>query len=97
MVEYNFIDKKELINECAYHLAMLQKKANKYYYINKNQDMSNYILDKVVALKDMFIILGICGEVYQKAYTIYDFRNSGSENFILTPELKEELENFNYD
>lgn len=89
-----FIEKKELINEFAKEMARLQKKADKYYYIDNNKEMSDYVLIYATELKDFASKLGICERMYREAYKIYDFRNSGSEEYIPSKEQLEELKNW---
>ena len=89
-----FIEKKELINEFAKEMARLQKKADKYYYIDNNKEMSDYVLIYATELKDFASKLGICERMYREAYKIYDFRNSGREEYIPSKEQLEELKNW---
>lgn len=89
-----FIYKKELISEFAKELARLQKKADKYYYIFKDKEMSDYLLNCADEIKAFSQRLGICNEVYKKAYKIYDFRNSGKKDYILSEKQIEELKNW---
>lgn len=72
-----------VIKVFAEKIAELQQKADKFYYEDKNQDMSSFLLDKVSALKEICILLGITSEVYIKAKKIYDFTNSGKSGYIL--------------
>ena len=53
----------------------------------KDKDMSNFELDKVTPLKYLSNKLGITKKVYEEAYKIYDFRNSGKKGF--EPNLEE--------
>jgi hypothetical protein len=55
--------------------------------------MSSYTLDKVIPLRDMCRDLGIEKQVYEEAYKIYDFRNSGKDDY--EPDL-ELLKNYTY-
>ena len=87
-----FIEKKELISKFAKEMARLQKKADKYYYIEGNKEMSEYVLIYAVELKNFASKLGICEEMYDEAYTIYDFRNSGKKHYMPSKEQLEELE-----
>ena len=89
-----FIEKKELINKFAKEMARLQKKADKYYYIDDNKEMADYVLIYAVELKNFASKLGICDEMYQEAYTIYDFRNSGKKDYTPSKEQLEELKNW---
>ena len=78
-----FITKKKLVKEFAKKIASLQKYADKQHYIAKDRSMCLRFLDKVIPLKDMCLKLGICDEVYNEAYKIYDFRNSGKPEYTL--------------
>lgn len=86
-----FIDKKELVSKFAKEMARLQKKADKYYYINDNREMADYVLINASYLKELAIKLGICKEMYEEAYIIYDFRSSGKKDYKPTEEQLEEL------
>lgn len=88
---YEFIEKKELIQKFAKEMARLQKKADKYYYIDNNKNMADYVLIYATELKGFASKLGICEEMYQEAYKIYDFRNSGKKEYKLSQEQLEEL------
>ena len=94
MKVYEFIEKQELINKFAKEMARLQKKADKYYYIENNKEMADYVLIYVIELKGLASELEICEEMYQEAYKIYDFRNSGKKGYTLTKEQLEELKNW---
>ena len=89
-----FIEKKELISKFAKEMARLQKKADKYYYIENDKNMSDYILVYATELKEFASKLGICEEMYQEAYKIYDFRNSGKKEYTPSQEQLEELRNW---
>lgn len=89
-----FIEKKELISKFAKEMARLQKKADKYYYIENDKNMSDYILIYAAELKEFANKLGICEEMYQEAYKIYDFRNSGKKEYVPIQEQLEELRNW---
>ena len=91
---YKFIDRKELIGKFAKEMARLQKKADKYYYINKDIGMADFVLNYATKVKELASKLGICDEMYQEAYKIYDFRHSGSRDHILSTEEVEELKNW---
>lgn len=82
-----FIEKKELINEFAKEMARLQKQADKYYYIDNDKEMADFCLIYATELKQIASKLGICKEMYDEAYKIYDFRNSGKSE----KEVKKEL------
>ena len=92
MKVYQFIERKELIYKFAKEMARLQKKADKYYYIDNNKEMSDYVLIYATELKDFASKLGICEEMYREAYKIYDFRNSGKKGHVPSVEQLEELE-----
>ena len=91
---YEFIEKKELISKFAKEMARLQKKADKYYYVENNKEMADYVLIYAVELKDFASKLGICEEMYHEALKIYDFSNSGKKEYNLTKEQLEELKNW---
>lgn len=88
---YEFIEKKELISKFAKELARLQKKADKYYYIEDNKDMADFVLNYASEVKELAIKLGICDEVYKEAYKIYNFNFSGKRRYVPTKEQLEEL------
>ncbi len=92
MKVYELIERKELISKFAKEMARLQKKADKYYYIDNNKEMADYVLIYATELKDFASKLGICEEMYQEAYKIYDFRNSGKKGHVPSVEQLEELE-----
>lgn len=77
------MDRENTINVFAEEYAKIQKKADKYYYINNNTTMSSFILDEAIVIRDLAIKLGIWVDVYAKALKIYDFRNSGKKGYIL--------------
>ncbi len=77
------MDRQEVINIFAQEMAKTQKKADKFYYEQNNKDMSSYCEDHALVIKNLAIKLGICEEVYQEAYKIYDFRNSGKTGYTL--------------
>lgn len=81
--------KKKLIKVFAIDLAYKQKKADYYYYIKKDQKMSSFMLDGVWHMKKLLSAFGITSRVYQKAYAIYDFRNSGRDGY--EQEIEERL------
>lgn len=86
-----FIEKDALVGEFAEEMARLQKKCDKYYYIDKDMNLCDYIQAKIDGLKDLSIKLGICEEMYEKAYQIYDFRNSGKKDYVPSKEQLEEM------
>ena len=89
-----FIEKKELIDKFAKEMARLQKKADKYYYIENDKDVSDYILIYATELKEFASKLGIREEMYQEAFKIYNFKNSGKTGYKLTEKELEELKNW---
>ena len=91
---YEFIERKELIGKFAKEMARLQKKADKYYYINKDIGMADFVLNYATEVKELASKLGICEEMYQEAYKIYDFRRSGSRDYELSEEEINELKNW---
>ena len=88
------IEKKELINKFAKEMARLQKKADRYYYVENNKEMSDYMLIYASELRDFASKLGIKQEMYQEAYKIYNFKNSGKTGYKPTTEELEELKNW---
>lgn len=76
-------DRRILIEAFAAEVAEYQRKADVAYYIRHDQDHSSFLLDCAWAIKNLAIKLGICGEVYQRAYEYYDFRNSGKSGYTL--------------
>lgn len=92
-----FIIKKRLIKKFAEELAYLQIRADWWYYVasgnkEENQKMSNMELEGVTELRCICHDLGILKEVYDEAYKIYDFRNSGKKNHIADIELIKQLD-----
>lgn len=94
MKVFEFIEKKELINKFAKEIARLQKKADRYYYIENDKEMADYVLIYAIELKEFASKLGICEEMYQEAYKIYDFRNSGKDGYVPNADQLEELRNW---
>lgn len=91
-----FITKKKLIKKFAEELAYLQIRADWWYYVSQvkeeeKQNMSSMELDAVTELRCICHDLGIIKEVYDKAYKIYDFRNSGKKDFVPNVELIKKL------
>ena len=86
-----FITRKRLIKEFAKEMAYLQMRADKYYYIHKDQNMSDFMLNYASELKDFSKKLGICNDMYQEAYKLYDFRKSGKKDYIPSKEVLERL------
>jgi len=74
---------KAVVEAFAQELACWQKMADVAYYVNGNQEESSSLVDKAFAIKELANKLGICGDVYERAYQIYDFRNSGKEGYTL--------------
>ncbi|MFG6369465.1 MAG: hypothetical protein K1W16_13830 [Lachnospiraceae bacterium] len=92
-----FITKKKLIKKMAEELAYLQIRADWWYYVSNSnneekQKMSNMELEGVTELCCICHDLGILKEVYDEAYKIYDFKNSGKRNFIADVELIKQLD-----
>ena len=85
------LTKKRLIKEFAEEMARLQKRADRWYYIDKNQEMADFVLNYASEIKDFASKLGICDEMYQEAYKIYDFRNSGKKDYKPSKETLEML------
>lgn len=95
-----FITKKKLIKKLAEELAYLQIRADWWYYcfpsekVDENttkQDMSSMELDGVTELRCICSDLGILNKVYDEAYKIYDFRNSGKKDYVPDVGLIEQL------
>ena len=102
-----FIRKKKLIKTLAEELAYLQINADWWYYcfgggsnpdkvLDENtgttvRDMSSSDLDLVTEVRAIAKELGILPQVYEEAYKIYDFRNSGKKDFVADTELIEKL------
>jgi hypothetical protein len=86
------VRRKTIIKEFAKQIADIQKKADMEYYkphlknykptANEN-DHADWILNQIHPLKKMCQYLGIIKEVYEEAYKIYDFRNSGKRGYTL--------------
>ncbi len=83
------IDKEELVEKFAKEMARLQKKADKYCYVDKNREMTDYVMAKIDELKEFSSKLGICEEMYKDAYTIYDFRKAGRKDYMTEERLLE--------
>ena len=79
--------RKTIVKAIAKEIAEYQRKADYFYYIKKDKEMSSHCLDEVMPLKYLSNILGITKQVYEEAYKIYDFRNSGKKGF--KPNLEE--------
>jgi hypothetical protein len=86
------VTRKRIIREIAESIADAQRRADVEYYKphlknykpegNKN-DHAAWILDQVLPLRRLGQKLGISKEVYEEAYKIYDFRNSGKSGYTL--------------
>ena len=82
-----FITKKKLIKKFAEEMAYLQIRADWWFSVangekEENRNMSNMELEGVTELRCICNDLGILTEVYDEAYKIYDFRNSGKKNHV---------------
>jgi len=75
--------RKKVIDAIAFKIADLQRKADIEYYYNDNKERAGYLVEQVNPLKQLAIKLDICKEVYEEAYRIYDFKNSGKDGYIL--------------
>jgi len=89
LTTYKIIDKEELAEKFAKEMARLQKKADKYCYVDKNKEMTDYVMAKIDELKEFSSKLGICEEMYKEAYTIYDFRKAGRKDYMTEERLLE--------
>ena len=98
-----FITKKKLIKTLAEEIAYLQIKADWWYYcfpsdvVDKEsnitkQDMSSSELDLVTEVRAIAMRFDILSQVYEEAYKIYDFRNSGKKDFVPDIELIKRLD-----
>ena len=103
-----FTTKKKLIKTLAEELAYLQIRADWWYYCfndGKNpdkvidedaeitvRDMSSNELDLVTEVKTITMRFNILPKVYEEAYKIYDFRNSGKKDFVPDIELIKKLD-----
>lgn len=56
--------------------------------------MADFVLNYAIEIKDFASKLGICDEMYQEAYKIYDFRNSGKKDYKPSKETLEMLKKF---
>lgn len=86
------MEDSKIIKIMAEKLAQLQKKADKFYYEDNNQNMSSFLLDQCIPIKDICIKLGINKEVWQEADKIYDFRHSGKKGFEQVYKLNKSIE-----
>lgn len=84
----NFIiTRRKLIKELAYVIATTHIRADKWFYIHKDQEMSSWTLDGIISILKLCENLNITESVFEKAYKIYDFRNSGKKDFEPNLEL----------
>jgi hypothetical protein len=97
-----FIAKKRMVKKLAEELAYLQIRADYWYYCWKwemvdkennitKQDMASSELELVSEVRNIAHGFGILKEVYEEAYKIYDFRNSGKKDFVPDIEHIEKL------
>lgn len=82
------VTRRRMIKEFAKQIASLQKRADEVYYRDNppkenENDHASWLLDQVIPLQKMCKGLGIERQVYQEAYKIYDFRNSGKDGYTL--------------
>lgn len=75
--------RKTIIKEFAEELARIQREADIWYYLKNDKNHSDWLLVKADEIKNFAIRLNICKEVYNEAYKIYDFRNSGRKGYTL--------------
>ena len=75
--------RKTIVEKFAQQIADLQRKADIWFYERNDPNHSSWLLDQVSVVKVLAIELGICDEVYKRAYEIYDFRNSGKKGYTL--------------
>ena len=98
-----FITKKRLIKILAEEIAYLQIRADWWYHCFSNdmvdkennitkQDMSSSELDLVTEVRAIAMRFDILPQVYEEAYKIYDFRNSGKKDFVPDIELIKRLD-----
>lgn len=95
------ISRKKLVKVFAEELAYLQIRADWWFYCFPNdkvgedttkQDMSNMQLEAVTELRNICSTLDIVKDVYDEAYKIYDFRNSGKSDHEPNTKLIEKLD-----
>jgi hypothetical protein len=77
-----------MIKEFASRIAELQRKADECYYRDNppkehGNTHASWFVDQVITLQEMCRNLGIVQQVYEEAYRIYDFRNSGKHGYTL--------------
>lgn len=101
------ITKKRLIKTLAEELAYLQIRSDWWYYCFADGKNPDYVLDKetgitvqdmassqlefVTEVKTIAMRLEILPNVYEEAYKIYDFRNSGKKDFVPDIDLIKKL------
>lgn len=76
------INYDRLVSQFAEELAYCQNAADYWYYVQKDQEMSSFMLDNLGGLRDVASKLGILQEVYDCALQIYDFSKSGTDDFV---------------
>lgn len=89
-----FITRKKMIKEFAEEMAYLQVKADWWYYISslkEKQEMSDSNLEQFDEVRCICHKLGILKQVYDEAYKIYDFRQSGEKDYKPDLELIKKL------
>lgn len=52
------------------------------------KEMADYVLIYATELKEFASKLGICEEMYQEAYKLYDFRNAGHNGYMTQEQLE---------
>lgn len=85
-----FLSKKKLISQFAQELAFLQIRADWWHYISTEPTHLDSVanrLDQISELRFLCQELNILSEVYEEAYKIYDFRDSGKSYFNCDKEL----------
>lgn len=88
------INRASLIKKLATDLAYLQINADWWFYCyhspsnveDERQRMSSHSLDLVTEIREIANYFKIVDDVYDEAYEIYDFRNSGKKDF--KPDIK---------
>ena len=85
------VTRRYLVKEIAGQIAHLQKRADEVYYRDNppkehENNHASWLLDQVIPLRDLSKKLGISKQVCEKAYKIYDFRNSGRDGYTLKDE-----------
>lgn len=90
MIKVIRIDK--IIEELSIELAYLQHCADYWYYIVKDNDMSNFVLNYVTELREICNRFDILDTVYDRALSIYDFSHSGEKYFKLDIQYIEDMQ-----